>query len=92
MQEMRHLNRIIVWDRLGITWEPDPRHVELLCCDVGVTGTSITTPLAKEKVESLDVPEVPSDDDASWRFRSRTCREKSVSWPRACVPRRSVIQ
>ena len=30
VQEMRHLNRIITWDKQGITWEPDPRHVDLL--------------------------------------------------------------
>ena len=29
-KELRPLNRIIRWTAHGITWEPDPRHVELI--------------------------------------------------------------
>ena len=37
-QEVRLLNRIIRWEPGGITWEPDPRHVELTIQELGLEG------------------------------------------------------
>ena len=40
VQEIRHLNRLIVWDRKGITWEPDPRHVDILIRRHAITSST----------------------------------------------------
>ena len=37
-QEIRHLNRLISWTREGVTWEADPRHVDLVTQGLGVTA------------------------------------------------------
>ena len=71
---MRHLNRIVSWTHEGITWELDPRHVELLVRDVGVSGTSVKTPLVKEKVDDLNTPDVPLQGTAATLYRSHTMR------------------
>ena len=58
VQEMRHLNRLITWDREGITWEADPRHADLIIQQLGITSGAVTTPLEKEKMGAADI-----DDD-----------------------------
>ena len=74
VQEIRHLNRLICWDDQGLTWEPDPRHVDLLCQGVVVTGAAVSTPLVKEKIESLDVEDELLQDEAATAYRSHTMR------------------
>ena len=34
--EARVLNRVIRWEETGITWEPDPRHVEIMIEQMGL--------------------------------------------------------
>ena len=55
---IRLLNRIITWEDDGITWEPDPRHVDILVQQLGPTKAKPllipgVKPVAgkKEKVE-----------------------------------------
>ena len=45
VQTIRYLNRILTWDEHGILWEPDPRHVDRIVEAVGVSASSVTTPL-----------------------------------------------
>ena len=39
-QQIRLLNRVITWEDGGTTWEPDPRHVEFLLEQMGLTNAS----------------------------------------------------
>ena len=87
VQEMLHLNRIILWDQHGITWEPDPRHAELLCRDVGVSSNSVTTPLVKEKVEALDFPDVLLEESKATEYRSHTMRAGYLAQDRTDLQR-----
>ena len=37
-REARVLNRVICWEETGITWEPDPRHAEIMIELMGLKG------------------------------------------------------
>ena len=86
IQEIRHLNRLITWDEGGITWEPDPRHIQLLCKHVGVTG-QVTTPLVKEKVEVLDLVDEVLDSELTTAYRSNTMRMAYLAQERTDLQR-----
>ena len=46
--QVKVLNRIITWEKGGITWEPDPRHVEILLKQMGLeNGKSLSIPGSK---------------------------------------------
>ena len=38
--EARVLNMVIPWEETGITWEPDPRHVEIRIEQMGLKDSS----------------------------------------------------
>ena len=38
LQSNRVLGRIVEWTDMGISWEPNPRHAELIRKSFGVTG------------------------------------------------------
>eukprot|EP00973_Karenia_brevis_P024432 3369648-Karenia_brevis.AAC.1 len=87
VQEMRHLNRLVCWDYEGITWEPDPRHVDLLCEHVGVSGAKVTTPLVKEKIDDLDIEDIPLDATSASAYRSHTMRAGYLAQDRTDLQR-----
>ena len=74
VHEIRHLNRLISWDSEGITWEPDPRHVDILCQNIGPTGSKVTVPLVKEKLGELDTEEELMPESSARMYRSHTMR------------------
>ena len=51
--EARVLNRVIRWEEAGISWEPDPRHVEVMIEQMGQKGAKLLkTPGVKEEKKS----------------------------------------
>ena len=51
--EARVLNRFIRWEETGITWEPDPRHVEIMIEQMGLKGVrQLKIPGVKEEKKS----------------------------------------
>ena len=70
-QEIRILNRIVAVDELGLRYEADPRHGDLLFSSLDLsTGSSAATPGVKPvdrdaNAEKSDEPEVPSLMDYS---------------------------
>ena len=54
VQEMRHLNRILKWTDEGISYEADPRHVDIVVKALGVSK-AVTTPLVREPPDNVDV-------------------------------------
>ena len=51
--EARVLNRVIRWEDTGITWEPDPRHVEIMIEQMGLKGAKqLKIPGVKEEKKS----------------------------------------
>ena len=52
-REARFLNRVIRWEETGITWEPDPRHVEIMIEQMERRGAKILEfPSVKEEKKS----------------------------------------
>ena len=72
IQEMRHLNRLLTWTREGITYEADPRHVEIVLNTVGTEGAKVTTPLVRHKLEDID--DTPVAEDEAGAYRSNAMR------------------
>ena len=85
VQEIRHLNRIICWTREGITWESDPRHVDLVIQAMGVTQ-KVSTPLVKEKLDDIEDDEMLSAADMK-EYQSLTMRLGYVSQDRPDLQR-----
>ena len=51
--EARVVNRMIRWKETGITWEPDPRHVEIMVQQVGLKGAkTLKIPGVKDEKKS----------------------------------------
>ena len=75
------LGRLVTWNTWGISWEADPRHVETLCRDLGVTGAKVTTPSIKSKETSDEEdPRLPTDQVTM--FRSLAMRASYASQDR----------
>ena len=56
-QEIRVLNRVISWQKDGITYEPDQRHAEIAISELGLTGAKAApTPGAKDDLGKASVP------------------------------------
>ena len=50
VQQVRFLNRVITWEHGGLTWEPDPRHVELIVRQLGLENAKpLKVPGVKEE-------------------------------------------
>ena len=78
------LNRTITWDNQGILWEADPRHVDIILRQTGVTH-SVTTPLVKEKAnEAGDENDEELDRSSAEDYRSMAMRIGYLSqdWPK----------
>ena len=63
-KELRLLTRVIRWTSQGVTWEPDPRHSELLIESMNLSnGNLALTPGAKEdpdvEQKAAEQPKVP---------------------------------
>ena len=54
------LNRAVSWDRQGITYEADQRHVEILLRDLGLSSwsKSAPSPLSREEFKEGDEKEL----------------------------------
>ena len=52
LQELRVLNRILAWTELGVTYEADQRHAEIIVRELGLEGAkAVMTPGSREDVE-----------------------------------------
>ena len=60
--EARVLNRVIRWEETGITWEPDPRHAEIMIEQMGLKGgRSLKIPGVKEEKKTSREPRADID-------------------------------
>ena len=51
-KELRVLNRVLTWTELGVVYEADQRHAEILVKELGLEAArSVTTPGCREDVE-----------------------------------------
>ena len=63
VQEARVLNRVLKWESTGISWEPDPRHAELVIQQLGLQGGKpVTTPGSKEAAKRQSVTEEEGEE------------------------------
>ena len=61
--QLRILNRIVTITAIGLTYEADPRHVDLLVESLGLTqANSVATPGAKEPTADYNAQEHHEDD------------------------------
>ena len=76
----QQVNRLISWTEHGIELEADPRHVELVLEQLGLTkAASVTTPLVKSKG---DEEESPLTDQEAGYYRSIAMRIGYLSMDR----------
>ena len=65
-REIRVLNRIIRWETDGISYEPDPRHAEIIAKEMGVDGTKgVVSPSIKESIDDEETPAKGTPDGGS---------------------------
>ena len=60
-RQMRVLNRIVHVSEEGLSYEPDPRHVELLCRDLGLQVGSVSCGTPGNKPVFDEEKHVPTD-------------------------------
>ena len=76
VRQGRVLNRVITWEDEGITWEPDPRHVEIVVQQMGLTNAKpLLVPGVKPAAEKKVKEEVDTVED-DWHLRCGTCHMK----------------
>ena len=67
-KSIRILNRLLEWRKSGITYEADPRHVEIVLNDLDMKNcASVGTPGVKLKVDPDNDPAL----DATWSSKYR---------------------
>ena len=87
--EARVLNRVIRWEETGITWEPDPRHAEIMIEQMGLKGgRSLKIPGVKEEKKTdrelrADIDNILSDNEYPEQNKINTeggCQRKVDGW------------
>ena len=86
VQEMRHLNRILKWTDEGISYEADPRHVDIVVKALGVSK-AVTTPLVREPPDNVDVKDKMLSEQEATLYRSCTMRIGYISQDRTDLQR-----
>ena len=86
IQRIRPLSRIITWTREGLTWEPDPRHVDLVVQSLGVKST-VVTPLVKDRTTIDEAEDEPLTGDDVTLYQSVTMRIGYISQDRTDLQR-----
>ena len=86
-QEIPHLNRLFSWTREGVTWERDPRHVDLVIQRLGVTQ-KVTTPLTKERSEDAEMDDALLSEGETKLYLSMTGRIGYISHGRCDLQRK----
>ena len=69
-KEVTILNRIVTWDRYGITHKADPRHTDIIIEELGLKDAKSVSSPAAEKITEEDQLELLEDDQA---LRYRAC-------------------
>ena len=76
MKEVNILNRIVTWDQVnGITYEPDPRHVEIILDQLNLQDAKPATTLGtREEGRTQTDHQQPLDDTYTSRYRALVAR------------------
>ena len=73
--EVRVLNRIIRWSAEGVTYEPDPRHAEIIRQQLGLQNAKgVTSPGTKEQETEPMRSSPDMDATDAWKYRSIVAR------------------
>ena len=74
-QQVRVLNRVLTWTKDGILYEADPRHVEILIKELGLTNAkSVCTPGTKEEGRTKEDHQTALRDEEASLYRGMTAR------------------
>ena len=84
-KEIRILNRILQWNQEGIWYEPDPRHVEIILKDLGLTGTSKRLSLPGEPAKPITDDDEELDEVESTQYRALVARGLYLSQDRSDI-------
>ena len=69
VQSIKILNRIITWGKDGISWEPDPRHAELIVESLGTQKNAATA-----GIDDIEEDDTPLSAEATSSYRSLAAR------------------
>ena len=80
-KQVKILNRIVTWhDAHGISYEADPRHVELIIKQLQLTDAkTVTTPGTKEEGKTSEDKDVALGDKEATNFRAIVARYNYLS-------------
>ena len=84
VQELKVLNRVISWKgHKGITYEADPRHVELIISQLKLEESRpVSTPGTKEEGRTQEDDEIPLDAKETSKYRALVARCNYLSLDR----------
>ena len=83
LKEITLLNRALKWEKWGIQYEPDARHVEIILREMGlVKGNGVGTPGVKSKLETLGEGDPLEPVDCT-RYRALVARANYLAQDRA---------
>ena len=76
MKEVKILNRIVTWDQVnGITYEADPRHVEIILDQLNLQDAKpVTTPGTREEGRTQTDHQQPLEDTYTSKYRALVAR------------------
>ena len=82
--EVRLLNRILRWEDRGISWEPDPRHAELIVQQLELQGAkAVVSPGSKDEEKKINLAETRRDEKSEEEgvYHMSECDDGNVaSW------------
>lgn len=85
-QEIRALNRIVTWEKEGIGYEADPRHVEVIVEELGLDGCIVVgTPGTSTEGRTNEDAHNPLDSAMETKYRALVARANYLSRDRADI-------
>ena len=75
VKEVKILNRIVAWDQQkGITYEADPRHVEIMIDQLGLKDAkTVATPGTREEGRTQEEHNEPFNEEYTTHRNNREC-------------------
>ena len=76
VKQLKFLNRIVTWEAEGVTWEPDPRHAELIIDQLGLQGAKpLNLPGVREETRRSPKEERELEEEVAAVQHRQMCGE-----------------
>ena len=79
VQQLKILNRVVTWEKHALTWEPDPRHAELVIEQLGLKGAKpLKLPGIKEEVKDGEADVKQKENEVAATYEREMKAEHGV--------------